>query len=301
MALVRGSCAAGWQLDDLRVESTPPSGLVQTLTRFAGGRDVRAVAVAAAGRIRAMGSEREVVLTNTGLRVRQTALAEMCGGPALLVNDLEAVAASLPALTGRDCESLGGTPAGAPARRIVVGVGTGLGAALLDDDGRIIGTEAGHADLPAVSLEEREVVASFGEQRMSVEALLSGPGLARLHSALHRAPPTSVPDLLASAGRGDPAALQTFALFSRWLGRVAGNLVLSTGAWGGVYLAGGVVSGLAQWLDTVALRAGFEDKEPFSSVLAGVPMLRIIHPQPALIGLARLASAEPGIGPDNDA
>ena len=77
--------------------------------------------------------------------------------------------------------------------------------------------------------------------------------------------------------------------FSTWLGRVAGNLVLSLGAWGGVSLIGGVVAGLGDALDPLAFRTGFEDKAPFAADLASVPLQRILHPQPALIGMAALA------------
>lgn len=70
-----------------------------------------------------------------------------------------------------------------------------------------------------------------------------------------------------------------------------GNQVLAYGAWNGVYLVGTVIGGLGEALDDAAFRKGMEDKAPLTSDIGAVPVFCIEHPQPGLLGLARLALA----------
>jgi glucokinase len=81
------------------------------------------------------------------------------------------------------------------------------------------------------------------------------------------------------------------ALFTRWLGRVAGNLALIAAARGGVYLAGGILPRWGERFDVAAFRRGFEDKPPYTEWLRAIPAYLVTHPQPGLLGLAVLAEA----------
>jgi glucokinase len=281
------------RLEHLRVLPTPRGTLDTTLRDYL--RDVHVeqpagIAVAAAGRVRRLAARTWVSLTNASLSIERESLAALARGRGWLLNDLAAVAAALPLFEPQDLHSFGPARVATPGARLVVGVGIGFGAAALSLAGETLDSEAGHADLPATTAEEREWLARLSPRgRVSVEDVLSGPGLLRLYETRSGERCHDVPALIARWRAQEPAALDTFNLFSTWLGRVAGNLVLGLGAWGGVYLIGGVVSGLGDALDSLAFRRGFEDKAPFGPDLAAVPVQRIVHPQPALLGLAALA------------
>jgi glucokinase len=138
-------------------------------------------------------------------------------------------------------------------------------------------------------------MAQYGH--VSVERVLSGPGLENLYAALaalEGRPAEPVPDARTIAERarvgGCPIACETVALFCGWLGAVAGDLALILGARGGVYIAGGIAP---RWralglLDEDLLRRRFEAKGRFRDWLAPVPLYLVTVREPALIGLARL-------------
>lgn len=289
LALGRRASDSSFVLEHVRVFPTPPSdfeSLVGNYLAETGCARPAAIGVAAAGRVRRDGERERIALTNTPLVLDRHALERLCAGPAVLANDLAAVAAALPYLRPADIVAFGPARAAAMGPRLVVGVGTGLGASLLTPRLEPLDTEAGHADLPCVTPDEHRWVATLGGgSRVSIEHVLSGKGLLRLHSVVTGTPAESVDALLASWREGEAAARTTLDAFSTWLGRVAGNLVLSLGAWGGVSLIGGVVAGLGAALDAQAFRRGFEDKAPFSADLAQVPLQRIVYSQPALLGM----------------
>jgi glucokinase len=125
--------------------------------------------------------------------------------------------------------------------------------------------------------------------RVSAETVLCGPGLERLYTALASDGPRRVGAIDAAARLGEPAAARAIALFTRWLGRVAGNLALTTGARGGVFLAGGILPRWGALFDATEFRRGFEDKAPLSAWLRAIPSYVVTHAQPGLLGLAELA------------
>ncbi|MCC2654898.1 MAG: glk1 [Panacagrimonas sp.] len=281
------------ELEHVQVVPTPSEGFDVAARRYladAGGANPAAIGVAAAGRVRRDGDRSWIALTNTPLVLDRQSLGRLCGGRALLANDLAAVAAALPHLRPGDASAFGPDLPSVAGHRVVLGVGTGLGAALLTERGETVDTEAGHADLPCVRQDEHRWCGELGRTgRVSIEHVLCGSGLLRLHAVVASESLDSVDALLDRWRQGDAAARATLSAFATWLGRVAGNLVLSAGAWGGVSLIGGVISGLGPALDPAAFRRGFEDKAPFARDLAAVPVHRILHPQPALLGMAALA------------
>ena len=93
-------------------------------------------------------------------------------------------------------------------------------------------------------------------------------------------------------GRRDPAAVRALRMFSEMLGTVAGNLALTLGARGGVYLAGGIVPRLGRGFAAAAFRRRFEDKGRFSAYLGAIPTYLITHKTPAFTGLASFLDAE---------
>jgi glucokinase len=159
--------------------------------------------------------------------------------------------------------------------------------------------EGGHADLAAADAEQAAVLtklhARFG--RVCAETVLSGPGLERLHSVLASGRPLPAREVAEAAWRGERDALHTVRLFTRWLGGFAGNLALTLGAQGGVYIAGGIVPAWGERFPQAEFRAGFEDKPPYADWLRAIPSYVVTHPQPGLLGLAELAwasTAAPG-------
>lgn len=253
------------------------------------GSELRGATIAAAGRVRRLPGRARVTLTNLALNLSREELSAGLDLPVQLLNDLAAVAAALPHLPARELERFGPDRQPGQGTRVVVGLGTGFGCAVLTADGAVLETEAGHADLPAATAEERACLNRLSPLRaVSIESLFSGPGVLR-HHALCTGEELDDPGQLHSRTKADPRSAKAMRQYSRWLGRVCGNLVLSHGAWGGLYLTGGVAAGLGILLDAASFREGFEDKPHFGPELAAVPAWRIRTEEPALLGLARLA------------
>jgi glucokinase len=240
-----------------------------------------------------------VALTNRAWSFSIEALRRTLGLDALhIVNDLEAVALAVPALDRSDLRALG---AGAAVPGAPVGVlapGTGLGTATLFWDGAkpvATASEGGHATMAAADDDEAAVLGWLRARlgHVSAERVLSGQGLINLHRALSaRAAGGDAPALTAEeiGGRAiaasDAEACAAVAMFSAMLGTFAGNLALTLGALGGIYVAGGVVPKLAGAFDVARFRARFEDKGRFQPYLARIPAWLITHETPALLGLA---------------
>ncbi|MBY0297020.1 MAG: glucokinase [Methylobacterium sp.] len=218
-----------------------------------------------------------------------------------IVNDYVPVAAGAAALdpAGPDRGILAPIgPVLPPGRgaRLVLGPGTGFGAAALVPYGEqlaIVSTEAGHTDFGPSDEAEAQLWPHLErvEGRVTVETLLSGPGLSRLYAALgggHHADPAAVTaDGL--SGR-DPAAVQALALFAKLLGRLCGDLALIFLATGGVYIGGGIAPRILPVLNQGGFRRAFAHKPPFAAQMAQIPTCVITIADPAFTGLAALAS-----------
>ena len=282
----------GWALSALEESPTTPDVLAK-VARYCERKDIAAAAFGGAGPLAPDGSIR---LTNANVFLDPADLARAAGLPrALLVNDFRAIAESIPILPAPSIVACGGGRAidGEPV--VVLGPGTGLGTAIGTrgpGGWHAIQGDAGHADLAPVDDEELEIWQRLrrAHGRVAAETVLCGPGLERLHAAIAGRPLTA-PEIDAAAWRGEPDALRTHALFTRWLGRVAGNLALVAGARGGVYLAGGILPRWTGRFDAAAFRRGFEDKPPYDAWLRAIPSSLVTYPYPGLLGLAVLADA----------
>lgn len=218
----------------------------------------------------------------------------------VLVNDFEASALAIPHLSAVDVVQWGG---GTPVQRApcaILGPGTGLGVASLVWGGArwvAVPGEGGHVDFAPDDDDEvfilRELAARFGH--VSLERILSGPGLVHLFEVFAKklglplARQTIPADVAAAALRGDAAAVAAARAFSGILGAAAGNLALTLGARGGVFIAGGVVANLGAAFDRALFRDRFEAKGRFAGYLAQIPTFHIVNPFPALVGLAHAA------------
>jgi glucokinase len=221
-----------------------------------------------------------------------------------IVNDFPPIAALLPKLdpnTRDDLVRLGPVLQGDDGPMLVLGPGTGLGAAVLrkiKDHHLIESTEAGHIEFGASRDDEIALwpLIDRFEGRHTAESILCGSGIIRLWNAMMRRnnqipPPTiDVQTITQAALSGDELAHQCLMLYARLLGRFAGDLALVFGATGGVYIAGGIAPKILPLLETSPFRQGFEDKAPFVKTLASIPTYVIARPDPALYGLVELAS-----------
>lgn len=231
---------------------------------------------------------------------------------ALVVNDFLALGYSLPELDEEDREAIGAAHPDSQTSpldpMVVIGPGTGFGAALYlpeaEGTGRVVPTESGHATLAAGNEREDRIIGLLRQElgHVAVEDAVSGPGLSHLDQALatlsgEPRPARSAAEIVAQAESGDPQARDTLDFFFCLLGATAGNIAVTTGAKGGVYLAGGILPRLKTQLERSSFRARFEAKGRMTPYLEAIPTWLITAPHPAFKGLARLA-ATPG-GPSD--
>jgi glucokinase len=219
----------------------------------------------------------------------------------LVINDFTALALSLPVLPKNELRQIGSGEAVVGAPLGLLGPGTGLGVSgLLPARGGQraipINGEGGHVTLAAADTREEAVIRRLRERfgHASAERALSGPGLVNLYVALCEvhglaAQPLQAADVSSRAAAGeDPICIEALDLFFSFLGNVAGNLALSLGARGGVYIGGGIVPRLGDAIDRSRFRERFEAKGRFGSYLQGIPTLLVdARVSPALLGAAR--------------
>lgn len=210
------------------------------------------------------------------------------------LNDFEALAQALPDLRGDEIVKIGGGEAVADRPKGVVGPGTGLGvASLIPDNGRwlAVGGEGGHVTLPAVDEREARIIALVREEfgHCSAERLISGAGLGLIHRALHGESDVDAAELARLADAGDAAAGETFDIFFRMLGTVAANLALTIGAFGGIYIGGGIAPRHRDRFVASGFRNRFEAKGRYGDYLATIPTFLIVAAHPTLTGLAAIA------------
>ncbi len=259
----------------------------------------------------AVGGDR-VAFTNSGWAFsRADVQAELALDELLLLNDFEALALSLPRLQPAQLRAVP-APQAAPlpgATCAVIGPGTGLGVAGLASTRHgwvALPGEGGHATLAATDDFEVELLAavrhrmSHPQAHVSAERLLSGIGLPILHTSVAAVlglPPADerrASDIVAH-GRLDseePDALcqRTVDVFCALLGAFAGNVALTLGARGGVYIGGGIVPRLGETFFRSRFRERFEAKGRFNNYLASIPTLLILDTTTALAGAEQALS-----------
>jgi glucokinase len=286
--------AEGWPEAIRVIENDTVVDLETAVTRYLKETAARpqAATFAIAGPIQG----EEIALTNRAWRFRRAQFAERFGFSQLhIVNDFEAVAWALPHLTAAHTRPLGRCALRGEGVKLVLGPGTGLGvAALIAADGRwhVVASEGGHASFGAQEEDEADVFARLREQcgAVSAETVLSGPGLLRLARALDPESAYREPErVVADAHAGNAKARTLTRLFTRLLGRFAGDLALTFKALGGVYVTGGVASGLGPLLDEPPFRAAFEAHPRYQTLLKSIPTLLVTCEQPGLVGCAALA------------
>ena len=242
----------------------------------------------------------QVTLTNNPWSFSIAALQRQLGVRRLkLINDFVACALAVPHLQDGDrCQIGPGVPErGAPIG--LLGPGTGLGVSALVRSGNDyvpLQSEGGHVTMAAENEREDGVLRIMRQRfdHVSAERILSGPGLVNLYNALCELSGARAAALTAAqitdpriAGE-DRHAAEAKAMFCDMLGSVAGDLALTLGARGGVYIAGGIVPKLCDFVSQSNFRTRFQAKGRLSPYLAAIPTYVVLHPFPALIGASHL-------------
>lgn len=217
-----------------------------------------------------------------------------------IINDFEALAWSLPDLPRDDLTKIGGGERLAEAPMVVLGPGTGLGVAVYvprEKGAWVLHSEGGHATIPSGSQREDVIVEKLRHRfgHVSAERVLSGAGLEDLYRAIGPIDGSSAPErgaaAITQAALADTCATSRAALdtFCAMLGDVAGNFALSFGAQGGVFIAGGIVPHIGEYLARSQFRARFDAKGRMRHYVETIPVYLILRDNPAFIGLRSLA------------
>jgi glucokinase len=257
----------------------------------------RAAAIAVAGPI----TGDRVALTNHPWSFSTEGLRSHVGVERLqVVNDFSAVACAAPYLEPGDCVAVGGGHIAGDMPIGVLGPGSGLGVGGLVPLGgrwRALSGEGGHVTMPPASEREGAVLTHLRRRfdHVSAErAGLSGQGLVNLYSALAEldgaTPQAYTPAQITDPeiGRRDSHCREAVELFCLMLGTVAGDLALTLGARGGIFIAGGIVPKLGTRFTSSGFRQRFESKGRMQPFLAGIPTFVITRPMPAFVGLRAL-------------
>lgn len=216
-----------------------------------------------------------------------------------VINDFTALALALPHLEAEHRLAVGsGAPvAGTPIG--VLGPGSGLGVSGLVPSGThwiALTGEGGHTTMAPATDREAAVLDRMRRRldHVSAERALSGPGLVNLYNTLaeldgvpaqgYTAAQITDPGISAA----DPLCAETTTMFCAMLGTVAGNLALTLGARGGIYIGGGIVPKLGQTFIVSPFRERFAAKGRFQAYLEAIPTFVVTHPLPAFLGCAAL-------------
>ncbi|MDE2505128.1 MAG: glucokinase, partial [Burkholderiales bacterium] len=246
----------------------------------------------------------EVRMTNYHWRFSSEQMRQRLGLQTLVVvNDFTALAMALPRLAPGQRRQVGTGSARAASVIGVLGAGSGLGVSGLIPvgDGHVaLGTEGGHTSF--APRDEREIAIlrhALGRySHVSFERLLSGPGIELIHAALREraalpALELAAPEITRRAlDTGDAVCAETLETFCAILGTAAADLAVTLGAFGGIYIGGGIVPRLGSYFDHSPFRARFEDKGRFGDYLHAIPTYVVTAEQATFVGASAILAAQ---------
>ncbi|WP_153136708.1 bifunctional transcriptional regulator/glucokinase [Paraburkholderia agricolaris] len=221
----------------------------------------------------------------------------------LVVNDFTALAMALPGLTDMQRVQVGG---GARRPNSVIGLlgpGTGMGVSGLipaDDRWIALGSEGGHATF-APADEREDIVLQYARKKwshVSFERVAAGPGIEVIYRALagrdkkRVAANVDTIEIVKRALDGEPLAAESVDVFCGILGTFAGNIAVTLGALGGIYIGGGVVPRLGEFFARSSFRKRFEAKGRFEAYLQNVPTYVITAEYPAFLGVSAILAEQ---------
>lgn len=302
---------AEWLLADVgasntRVALATPAGVLRETSQTFSNADFAGLAPLLAAYLDARGTNPRILcagvagpvqsgraqLTNLDWLIESATLSRATGVSEVhLLNDLQAQAWALDNLAPESLTPLiPGTPA-PDGPRMVMGLGTGSNIAVAHRMGArlfVPPAEAGHSSLPHMDEATNALIEALAAEvsHKPYEALLSGPGLTRLHR-LRTGASLSASEIIADHQSRDGEATATLRVFARLFGTVLGNLALTHMATGGVYLIGGTACGLSRHLVALGMWDCFTAKGPYTEILRAMPLTLITDDHAALLGCAR--------------
>jgi glucokinase len=222
----------------------------------------------------------------------------------LLLNDFTALAMALPAIPAAQLQQVGGGASVPNNTLALIGAGTGLGVSALipyKNEWIPLSCEGGHVSVCAGCDREADIIAMTRRTypHVSAERLISGMGLENLYRAIaqieHAAPENLSAAQVTERGlkAEDRFCCEALDTFCALLGSIAGNLALTLGARGGLYIGGGIVPRLGDYFARSRFRKCFETKGRFESYVAAIPTYVIRAANPALLGAAMSLGVSP--------
>ncbi len=236
-------------------------------------------------------------LPNNHWTFRRDELELALGTPVRIINDFSAQALSIPTLQDSELRWLGSARPSGKGVVAVIGPGTGLGVSALMPSGEILPSEAGHIGFAPINEHQCDLLSVMRKryQRISVERLLSGSGLSNLYWAncylqgqCRELPPA---EITAGAKANDPLCSQTIDDFLAILASFAGDIALMAGASCGVYMSGGILPKILEFLDEEEFLRHFRAKGRFQHFNTLIPLAVVLADQPGLRGCAQALSA----------
>ncbi len=298
---------------DQRFESGSYDGLASVLREFMKperAREITGVCLGVAGPVKETAAGQSVKVTNLLWEIRSWELAREFGFPAVrLINDFQAVGYGIDALDSRHLVVLQKGEPVPRAPRALIGAGTGLGQGILvwqGDHYAPLATEGGHAAFGPTNELQVELARYLlrNHSHSSYELVLSGHGLVQLYAFLRERGDFPESAAVAAAMRTDdpaaaithaalesrdPLASQTLDLFIDIYGAQAGNLALTAGATGGVYVAGGIAPRIIARIADGRFMRTFLDKGKMAYYVAAIPVAVVTNPDVGLLGAVRAA------------
>ncbi len=241
-------------------------------------------------------------LTNVPWHVDAAAVAGRFSFPRVtLLNDLQAMAFSVPVLEERELVFLQEGRRVPTGNAALIAAGTGLGEALLHNvDGRFIPspTEGGHADFAPRNREEIGLLEHLLQRhgRADYERVLSGPGIVNVFRYVHEGAcaecgtddPALLPSMISKAALEErcPKCVETLRLFVGVYGAEAGNLALRSVASAGLFVGGGIAPKILPAIQSGVFMHAFLDKAPMDAFISLVPVAIILNDRAGLLGAA---------------
>jgi len=237
-------------------------------------------------------------LTNLDWNVDITRAKQSLGLDSLhLKNDFSAYAYAIPYLDNSNFMSISDGISEPRSPIAVLGPGTGFGVAMLipeEHRKRAVSTEAGHMSLSANTALQSAIKEQLSRrfEYVSIERVFSGPGLKYLYQALAavegiKTEPLSAAEITQEAIQSnDEMCYRTLSLFCSWLGAVTGDLTLAFGARGGVYLGGGILPRISDFLLASDFMSSFKAKDQMSHYLENIPVNLVTESNSALLGVS---------------
>ncbi|WP_299974887.1 glucokinase [uncultured Pseudoteredinibacter sp.] len=264
---------------------------IQYYLRAHGGQGVSRLCLAVPGPV----NLDQIQLVNNHWSFSQEALESKLNLPLKCINDFDAQALYVKQIPDKELfwfdavrpsEEQGSCP------RLVIGAGTGLGVSAIMPGGELVPSEGGHIAFAPYDEHQIRILKVLQRRfkRVSIERILSGPGLENLYWAnsilLNKERCKTAPEITEGAENGDEIARKSIDDFLDIFAGVCGDFVLSMGAWDGVYISGGIIPKIRPFLSPSRFRQRFICKGRFTSVCSEIPIALLTSNEPGLRGCA---------------